>query len=52
MRVYRHGMRRDAASRQALRGLVGLEHGPVQWAANGQQSQNQTLEGSLAAEWE
>ena len=31
LRVYRHGMRRDAASRTALRELVGL----VDWVTTG-----------------
>lgn len=35
LRVYRHGMRRDAASRAALRELVGL----VEWSANSPQDQ-------------
>jgi integrase len=35
LRVYRHGMRRDVASKAALRKLVGLEPGPADWAAVG-----------------
>jgi integrase len=35
LRVYRHGMRRDAASRRALRELVGLSEEHSVWAAMG-----------------
>jgi integrase len=35
LRVYRHGMRRDAASKQALRELVGLADPSSDWAAMG-----------------
>jgi integrase len=49
LRVYRHGMRRDAASKQALRELVGLAEDQVStpieagvWAANGQQPKDQS----------
>jgi len=35
LRVYRHGMRRDVASKQALRELVGLADQPSEWAAMG-----------------
>lgn len=33
LRVYRHGMRRDAASKRALRELVGLAETDVDWSA-------------------
>lgn len=35
LRVYRHGMRRDATSKAALRKLVGLTDQPPDWAAAG-----------------
>jgi integrase len=35
LRVYRHGMRRDQASKDALRELVGLPSGSLDWAAAG-----------------
>ena len=35
LRVYRHGMRRDDASKRALRELVGLPDQPSDWAAMG-----------------
>ena len=40
LRVYRHGMRRDEASRKALRELVGL----VEWSANSPQDSQVTIE--------
>jgi len=35
LRVYRHGMRRDQASKRALRDLVGLPNQAIDWAAMG-----------------
>jgi hypothetical protein len=35
LRVYRHGMRRDPASKRALRELVGLPVEQFDWAAMG-----------------
>ena len=42
LRVYRHGMRRDQASRKALRELVGL----VEWSANSPQEAADSVEAS------
>jgi integrase len=45
LRVYRHGMRRDQASRRALRELVGLSD----WAADGQRSGLDGFEAAVAS---
>jgi hypothetical protein len=45
LRVYRHGMRRDQASRRALRELVGLSD----WAAMGSSGDLDTFEAAASS---
>ncbi|HWW90432.1 MAG TPA: tyrosine-type recombinase/integrase [Solirubrobacteraceae bacterium] len=48
LRVYRHGMRRDATTKQGLRELVGLAEGQDVWAAMGSSAAPVTSDASWA----
>jgi integrase len=53
LRVYTHGMRRDAAAKRALRELVGLPAEPLfgqQWAVDPIQTRSRSTRGWLGAQ--